>query len=309
MVEPIVIKAAGYQVPASVHNRAMRVLERELVARLGDRIRFDFVDSVLDHGQTAGDLYSMVEDGRLTLVYQSTTRLAARIPEFALLDLPFMFRERSTVYGVLDGAFGTYLQRQVEATTPFRILGYWDNGFRHLSNRMHPIAAPADCAGLRIRTQFSEVHQRAFRLLGFEPMAIDVSQLTASLESVTVDAQDNALTNIFNFDIYRNHPYVTLSAHTFGTSAVIANAERLAALGPEVEGALRDAVRVATTAQRELAAAEDAAMLARLTDTGVTITRLTEAERAAFLGAVAPLIDEERERFGTERFAQARGGA
>ena len=60
--------------------------------------------------------------------------------------------------------------------TPFRLLGLWDNGFRHLTNRVRPIRTPADCRGLRIRTQMSELHGEALRALGFVPIPVDVKE-------------------------------------------------------------------------------------------------------------------------------------
>jgi tripartite ATP-independent transporter DctP family solute receptor len=303
---PTRIVAAGYQVAASVHNRAMRVLEADLAKRLPE-VEFDFTDSILDQGKTAGDLIKSVEDGTLTLCYQSTTRMPAHVPEFAILDLPFLFQDRATAYATLDGAFGDHLRERLEAVTPLRVLGWWDNGFRHLTNRLRPLRTPEDCVGLRIRTQFSETHQAAFRCLGMEPKAIDISELIASLEAQLVDAHDNALTNVVNFGIYRYHPYVTLSAHVFGVSAIYANADRLAELGPEVEAALRESAKVATRAQREFAAAEDAVALAKLLEEGVTVTELTGAEHAAFAQAVAPVFDAQRAQFGDEMFRLATG--
>ena len=249
----------------------------------------------------------MVEDGTLTLCYQSTTRMNAHIPEFAMLDLPFLFQDRADAYATLDGPFGDHLRGRLEAATPYRILGWWDNGFRHLTNRVHTIRTPRDCAGLRIRTQFSETHQAAFRRLGMEPVAIDVRDLVTSLAAGAVDAQDNALTNVVNFEIYKHHPYVTLSAHVFGTSAVYANADRLAELGPEVAAVLRDAVTQATAAQRAFAAAEDAIAMAKLEAEGVEITRLTPAEHATFVEAVAPVLDAQRAQFGDDLFRLATG--
>jgi tripartite ATP-independent transporter DctP family solute receptor len=303
---PVKIAAAGYQVAASVHNRAMRVLQADLAKRLPD-IEFDFTDSILDQGKTAGDLIKGVEDGTLTMCYQSTTRMPAHVPEFAILDLPFLFQDRATAYATLDGPFGDHLRTRLEAVTPLRVLGWWDNGFRHLTNRLRPVRTPEDCEGLRIRTQFSETHQAAFRLLKMEPQAIDISQLIASLEAQVVDAHDNALTNIVNFEIYRFHSYVTLSAHVFGVSAIYANADRLTELGPDVEAALRESAKVATRAQREFAAAEDAVALAKLLEVGVSVTELTPAEHHAFTDAVAPLFDQQRAQFGAEMFRLATG--
>ena len=110
--------------------------------------------------------------------------------------------------------------------TGYRALAFWDNGIRHLSNRARPIRAPADCAGLRLRTQHNAFHQAVFRALGFEPVAIDPSELPAAVAGGHVDAQENPLTNLVNFKIHEHHPHVTLSAHLFGVAPVLVNRAR-----------------------------------------------------------------------------------
>jgi TRAP-type C4-dicarboxylate transport system substrate-binding protein len=69
-----------------------------------------------------------------------------------------------------------------------------------------------------------------------------------------------------------------------------------------VREAVEAAAREATAAQRALAAAEDDEVLAKLERVGVAIARLTDAERAAFAEAVAPVAAEWRARLGSRVF-------
>ena len=307
MPEVIEIRAGGYQPPTSVHNRAMHVLQAEVAARLGDVASFAFTENVMEQGHNAADLLSMTESGELTFCYFSTSYLAARVPEFGLLDLPFVFRERAHAYAVLDGALGSHLRERLEAETGYRLLGLWDNGFRHITNRVRPIRVPEDCAGLRIRTLLSEAHQRAFSLMGFEPVPLDVKDLLAAVAAGTIDAQDNALTNVYNFEIYKAHRYITLSGHFFGAAALLAHAATFDAWSRTVQKEVRAAAAGATRAQREYAAAEDAAVLDRLEDTDTEVLALTDAEREAFAAVVGPMLEEQRRRFGEELFRLAVG--
>ena len=66
----------------------------------------------------------------------------------------------------MDGALGEFLARKTEERVNYRILGWFENGFRHISNRLRPIHLPADMKGMKIRVLPSEIHRRTFELLG-----------------------------------------------------------------------------------------------------------------------------------------------
>ena len=161
-MQPTHIRFGGYQPPASVHNKAAEILGRALATRLAASLRFALNGSIVASGRQAADLLTMVESGAMTMCYLSASYLAARVPEFALLDLPFTFDDRRKAYAVLDGALGRLLANKLHALTGFRLLALWDNGFRHLTNAIRPIRTPMDCVGLRLRTLLSGVHQRVF---------------------------------------------------------------------------------------------------------------------------------------------------
>ena len=236
-----------------------------------------------------------MEGGALELGYFSTSYLAERAPELAVLDLPFAVARREAVYAALDGELGRRLADGLAARSGFRVLGWWDNGFRHLTNRVRPIRAPADCRGLRLRTLASELQQAVFRALGFEPVFLDPKDLVPAVRSGAVDAQENPLTNIWNFGIHADHRHLTLSAHVFGVAALLCHAASWRAWPAEVRQAVAEAAAEAGAAQRRLAAAEDVDVLARLEAAGVAIVRLTDDERGAFARAVEPAVAPARD--------------
>ena len=158
------------------------------------------------------------------MCYFATSYLAHRVPELAVLDLPFLLDHRERAYALLDGALGAHLAERVEAATGYRVLGYWDNGFRHLTNRVRPLRTPADCRGLRTRSMPSELHQAVFAQLGFAPVVLDVKDFLAALRDGTVDAQDNSLTNVSIFEIHRHHRHLTLSGHFYGAAFLLCHA-------------------------------------------------------------------------------------
>ena len=296
----ITIRFGGYQPPASVHNRAGEVLGKGLASRLGDALDFELEGNVIDTGHKAADLLAMVECGDKTMCYFASSYLAERVPEIAVLDLPFVIASRAQAYKALDGALGERLAERVAAATGYRVLAFWDNGFRHLSNRVRPIRTPEDCRGLRLRTLSSALHTETFRRLGFDPVALDVKELLAAVHAGTIDAQDNPLTNIYNFGIHEFHPYITLTAHFFGAAVLLCHKESYDAWPTEIRQAVDGAVAEATLAQREFAAAEDDRVRAALASTDNEVIELTDAQHQQFHAAVAPVIETHAERLGRD---------
>ena len=302
-MHPLIIKFGGYQQPASVHTRAAAHFGNTLRQTLGDQVDFRLVGDVLALGRQSGDLPRMVESGELSLCYISTVRFTHTVPEFRLVELPFVVRDRDALFRALDGELGSRLRDSMHRNTPFRLLGLWDNGFRHLSNRVRPIHVPQDCRGLRIRTQMSELHGETFRVLGFEPIPADIKEFAEKIGTDYFQAQDNPLTNIFNFGVHRHHRHITLSGHFFGLSAMICNAGHYSSWPRQVQAAVETAAREATALQHRLAAAEDAAILAKLEPGTNTIIRLTPAEHDAFVAAVQPVLAKYRKELDPGLFA------
>ncbi len=141
-MEPLVLKFGGYQEPASIHNQAARRFGDLLKQSLGDRIRFELIGSILKLGRMSGDLVPMTERGELSFCYMSTVRFSKAAPELQILELPFVVKDRATVFRALDGEFGEAARRKIDAKMPVRVLGYWDNVFCYLSNRVRPIRKP-----------------------------------------------------------------------------------------------------------------------------------------------------------------------
>jgi TRAP-type transport system periplasmic protein len=294
VMSPTTLRLGGYQTEASVHTRALRVLVAELTRRLGEKIAIDLVPNVAEHGRKAADVVTMAAGDELDICYiQSSYIDAAGAPSLRVLDLPFIFTDRARIYPMLDGAFGAHLSEEVAAGTPFRVLAYWDNGFRHLSNRLHAIRSPKDCEGLKIRTTASPLHQEIFSAFGFAPRSIDPADLAQAVASHKVDAQENPLTNLVQFGLYTTHKHVSMTSHFFGCAPLLINRARYGALSADARRALHEAVGVATKAQREFAIAEDARCLEILKPAGVTITPAEAIDLAAFKAAAAPIVARE----------------
>jgi TRAP-type transport system periplasmic protein len=305
-MKPIVMKLGGYQAPSSVHNQAARRFGEILEQKLGERVAFELIGSVLDLGRPSGDLVPMVERGELSFCYMSTVRFSRPVPDLQLFELPFVVKERSSAFKLLDGPIGARLKERIAATSLCRVLGFWDNGFRHLTNRVRPILRPEDCKGLRIRTQMTPLHGETFRALGFEPIAADIKDFVEGIAGERFQAQDNPLTNIYIFNVYKHHRYITLTGHFWGASAMVCNREHYDGWPAEVQTAVDAAAAEATVLQRKLAAGQDAEVLKKLDPRENEVIHRTGAERAAFISAVQPVLDRHRKQLDPKLFEHLR---
>ena len=294
------IRFGGYQGPASVHTRAGHVFGQKLGEELGHAVNFVFDSNIVERGQKASDLLSMVEEGHLDGCYFSSSYLAGRVPELGIFDQHFVVPDRQRAYSILDGSLGKHLAALVEAKTGYTVLDYWDNGFRHISNGSHPIRTPEDCRGLKIRTLANADHQRVFRALGFEPMVIDVRDLPKAVADGTVDAQENPLTNIYNFKLHTTHRFVTLTRHLIGVAIALFNKEKVGAWPDDIRHGVNRAIRAATLAQRGFADEDDQVCAEKMMAEGVDIHELDAAGRAAFVEATKDDVAITRSNFSAE---------
>ena len=228
------------------------------------------------------------------------------MPELKLLELPFVVKDRKAICAAFTDGFGDLVRRRMLESTPYRLLGLWDNGFRHFTNKVRPIRTPADCQGLRIRSQVSELHAEVFRAFGFEPIPVDVKQFTEEIASGRFDAQENPLTNTYNFGVHNYHRYFTLSGHLFGAAAFICKEERYRSWPQDMRAAVDSVAWEATAYQQQLAATEDAEILAKLDPSKNEVIRLTDAERAAFVKASQPVLDKHRKELDPKLFTYLR---
>ena len=283
--------AAGYQGPTSILTSALLRFVDELDP--GRQVHSIQPDVTLN-GESARSLFDSVEQGRRQVCYLASGYLAERVPLLSLLDLPFMVSRREHALAALDADVGEALACAIHQATGLRVLGFWDNGFRHLTNGRHAIRSPADCRGLTVRTLDSADCRAAMSALGFEARSIDVRDLVRAVESAEVDAQENPLTNFVNFGLWRHHRYVSLTSHQFGVCLFVCHGEWFDRQSDSERAAIVDAARKATALQRALAVGEDRSAIEFLSGADVEVLAAGDLDLEAMKRCCRPLVAQRR---------------
>jgi TRAP-type C4-dicarboxylate transport system substrate-binding protein len=307
MSKPIQIRMGGYGPPKTTCSRALKVMGERLQSEFGDAVDVKYIWNVMDLGYQGGDLLWMAEHGILTLSYQSTSYLADRVPELEFADLPFLFEDVAHARAAWDGKLGAYLTRKIEERIGYRVLGYFENGYRHVSNKLHPVHTPADLAGMRVRLMPGEMHRRSFEQLGAVPFSLDLKPGLEAVVSGTVDAQENPLANTVDYGAHKVHRFHTLTGHCYLSRGIYCNRAEFESWPAAFQTAMQKAAREAITVQRQLAVEEEDIARKAIESAGGEVVELTAEQHAAFARAVKPLHDDARRRFGEEMFALLKG--
>jgi TRAP-type transport system periplasmic protein len=302
MAGPIKIRMAGYGPPTTGFSKSLKFIGDKLEAQFGKDVAIDYVFNIMDHGHKADDILTLVENGEMTLGYQSSSYLTDRVPELGFVDLPFLFSSNAQARGAMDGALGEFLVRKTEERVNYRILGWFENGFRHISNRLHPIHRPDDMKGMKIRVLPSEIHRRTFDLVGAHAMRMDLTEAIAMIKAGTLDAQENPLANTVTYGVHKFHKFHTLSYHFYISRPIFLHRTSFEAWPNEIKEAMQTAVTEAVAYQRELAIEENDQSYKAIEAEGCKIDALTPKEHEAFVAAVRPLLADARKTYGDAMF-------
>ena len=263
-------------------TRGLHRVADTLRASLGAAVDIALTDNVTAIGRRADELLTMTEGDELDVCYFSSSYLTARVPSLDLFDRPFRFADRAAAHAFLSGPAA---QRIAEDVAQATATGFSDSGTTAFATS--PTAAGRSaarptaraCGSARSTTPGTRRSSGGF---GFEPVFLDVRDLPKAVAEGTVDAQENPLTNMVNFELYRHHRFVSLTGHLFGLALLLVNRSRFERWPAEVRTALTAAAEAATPAQWRDAAAEDDLCHRHLLAEGIQIVPASAIDRTAF---------------------------
>jgi tripartite ATP-independent transporter DctP family solute receptor len=248
---------------------------------------------VFPNSQLGGqrDLLEGLQLGTLDITLSSTAVLANFIPQCQVIDLPFLFISNAHVYKVLDGPLAKEIYKGAEAQR-MKVIGTWENGFRHLTNNVRPIVTPADMKGLKIRVMENQLYIDMFKALGANPTPMAMGELFTALQQKTVDAQENPIGQIYASRFYEVQKYLTLDGHTYSPEPVIFSLATWNKLPKQYQTIILKACYEARDWNRKRAAEMNDKFLAEMKAKGLQVTVLTKSQKAEFQKAMQPVYQK-----------------
>ncbi len=238
-----------------------------------------------------GDDAAMVtalRTGALDMSANSQGAVANAVPEYAAFGMPFLFSGTAQAFKVLDGPLGKELSDK-SAEKGLVVLGYWDNGIRHMTNSKRPITKVEDMKGLKMRTPPDAVLVDIMQSLGAEAQQIKFAELYVALQQGVVDGQENPLVNIHASKLYEVQKHLALTSHMFQMTPFLMSKRTWDKLSEADRKAVTEAAAEATAVQRKLSQESDDKLLGELKAKGVQVTTV---DKAAFEKATSPVDDK-----------------
>ena len=238
-----------------------------------------------------------VQLGTLDLTLTSTGPLPNFVPDVAILDIPFLFRDYAHARAVLDGPIGQELLTKFPAKGMVG-LAWAENGFRHMTNSKRPVNVPEDLRGLKMRTMENPIHIEAYRQFGILPTPMAFTEVFTALQQGTVDGQENPLSVITAAKLDQVQKYLSLTGHVYSPAVFLMNKAQWDKLSQADKQAFLDAAKEAVKANRARVDDDERKAVADLRAKGMTVAE--NVDKAKFQAALAPVYTDFAKRFGQE---------
>ena len=264
-----VLKLGTATQPAHIYNVAMERFAKIVAEKSNGELEV----RVFPAGQLGSerDMVEGLQLGSLEMTLTSTGPLGNFVPQVKLFNLPFLFKDRQTCYRVLDGPVGTKIA-DMFPRVGIRSLGWYENGFRNITNSKRAIRLPADMKGLKIRVMEDDVFILTMKSLGASPLPMAFGELYTALEQKTVDAQENPLAVINSSRLFEVQKYLAMTGHFYSPAMLLISEIAWKALTPGQQRIISLAASQARDFERKISLEADQKLEAELKTSGMTVT-------------------------------------
>ncbi|HTW85719.1 MAG TPA: TRAP transporter substrate-binding protein DctP [Candidatus Sulfotelmatobacter sp.] len=287
----------------SVAGRGTDELARRLAADIPE---LGFAN-VPPQGRSEFDVLQAVRRGDAVVGVVSVAILGNLVPAIQLIEAPYLVEDRAHAHALLSGPYGA---QTLASITPYGLvgLGFFETGFKHVTNVVRPIRMPADIERLRLRVMEAPVHVAIADAWQAMVRPVATNNILDALRRGELDGQaSNSLPMNVATKIYEAQRYLTLTAHSYATQVIVANADWLRAAG-EHRARIEATVAAVMSWQSEDAARAERAAFAEL-EKRLEIIRLNDAEHRAFVASTQSAYGVLERLVGKEPIAQIRRAA
>jgi len=212
----------------------------------------------------------MIKMGTLDMHIAPMGVVSAYEPKMAVIELPFLTDSNEKMGKMLDGPIGVEIAKSLPEKG-IRVLAYWENGLRHITNSKRPIEKAEDLKGLKIRVPESKMTISIFKALGANPAPLAYSELYMALSQGVFDGQENPVTNIHASKFYEVQKYISLTNHKYDCKPFIVSEKVWQKLPADVQKVIGEGAKIYALENRKLFAEGDAKLLADLKVRGMSV--------------------------------------
>lgn len=241
-----------------------------------------------------------VRMGSISMGHHDFASLARIVPEVAVFNAPFVYRDGAHALAATDPASSPALQEineRLVAEGGVRIIGRIYRGARHITSNF-PVKTPEDLAGKPFRAVPLELWVSMVKGFGAIPTPVEVAELPTALMTGVVVGQENPVTMIAANNLNEVQSHLAMTGHMHSVLAVFINEEVWQGLTEEQRTAISKVLDEEAERSLQLANESEAELVEDLKGRGMTV--ITEADGldiAAFREKVSAQIAQDFPNF------------
>jgi tripartite ATP-independent transporter DctP family solute receptor len=253
--------------------------------------------------------FSALRQGVIDMAIGSTINWSPQVKQLNLFSLPFLMPDYAAVDALTQGQVGKDIFATLEKAGVVP-LAWGENGYREITNSKRPIKTPEDLKGMKIRVVGSPLFVDTFTALGANPTQMSWADAQPAFASGAVDGQENPMSIFTAAKLHTvGQKNVTMWGYVADPLVFVVNKEVWNSWTPADQAIVRQAAIDA--GKEEIAIARkglvepDQPLLKDIAALGVTITKLSPAEREAFVKATRPVYAKWKPTIGNDLVTKA----
>ena len=253
--------------------------------------------------------FTALRQGVIDLAIGSTINWSPQIKELNLFSLPFLMPDYAAMDALTQGPVGKDVFALIEKAGVVP-LAWGENGYRELTNSKRDVKKPDDLKGLKIRIVGSPLFIDTFTALGANPTQMSWADAQPAFASGAVDGQENPMSIFTAAKLHTvGQKHLTMWGYVADPLIFVVNKEVWESWTPADREIVRQAAVDAGKQNIEIArkgmVEADQPLLKDIAALGVTITKLTPAEREAFVTLTRPVYDKWKTQIGAPLVTKA----
>jgi TRAP-type transport system periplasmic protein len=158
--------------------------------------------------------------------------------KFGVFEMPYLVVNRAHMK---KAAENPQVQKALFDPLPgrgIRVLGVWENGFRHITNNVRPIVKPEDLKGIKLRVPGGVWRVKMFQTYGANPSPMPFAEVYSALQQGVMDAQENPFPQIASAKFQEVQKFLSLTGHVYTPAYLIVSEDFWKKLPKDVQGAI-----------------------------------------------------------------------
>ena len=258
----------------------------------GGKIKVEvYAADQLTGGNQSEGIQALMNGDPVQISMHSNLIYSAFDPRFNVVSLPYLFDSVEAADAVLDGPAGEELVSILESYD-LHCMGMAENGFRQLTNSVHPVHSVEDMKNLKLRVAGSNLLMKCYELWGADATNMNWSETYTALQQKTVDGQENPLPAIDAASVQEVQKYVSLWNANYDCLFFCINQGIYDSLTQEQQKVVDEAGRKAVAYEREINRAGDEEILDRWqSKNGVEVVKYEDLDVESFKNVAEPVTE------------------